>query len=148
MNGIRQSILERSAVVQAAAAEPADGLWQRVALLRREDRLMVELALRSGRSHRQIAELLRRTPGTVSRALRRLSRRLHDPLVLALLHPDCPLDGETRQIGVEHFLVGLSGVELAQKHDLPAAEVRRSFAFIRLWYRGLAARRNDRLIEQ
>src|SRR5215468_6706581 len=86
--------------------------------LKSEERGLLELSLRVGASIRQIARLLNRSPGSVSRQLQRLGKRLHDPLVLALLHPKCPLEPDYRQIGVERFLCGLSVPELSAKHQL------------------------------
>ena len=120
----------------AEAGGGTDDLWRRVELLRPEERLLVELSVRGGRSSRQIAELLQRDAGTVSRTLHRIGKRLHDPLVIALLDPKCPLEGELRQVGVEHLLVGLSAHELAKKYDLSAAEVRRRIALVRFWFHG------------
>jgi hypothetical protein len=95
------------------------------------------LSLRLGASYRTIARALKRSPGSVSRAVRRLGRRLNDPLVVELLDPDCPLDPVYRQIAVEHFLTGLSVPRLAEKHARPPAEVRRIVHFVRTWHRGV-----------
>jgi hypothetical protein len=141
MNVSRQAILEYGRHVRDLQAAEPDGIWQRVELLRKEDRLIVELALRGGASHRRIAELVGGTPGGISRRLSRLGRRLNDPRVLALLHPQCPLEGQVRQIGVERLLVDCSVAELAKKHALPAGRVRQVLGFIDLWHRGVVAAR-------
>jgi DNA-directed RNA polymerase specialized sigma24 family protein len=137
----RSIVLESGTRLQAAAAEPTEGLWQRVALLCREDRLLAELALRGGASHRQIGRLLNRPPGSITRSLQRLARRLHDPIVLALLHPSCPLSPQCRQIGVEHVLKGLPARQLAQTHDLPIHEVRRMIQIAKIWHQSTPRRR-------
>ena len=111
-------------------------------MLRPAERVLVELAVRGGRSHRQIAALVGGTPGSITRKLQRLSQRLRDPLVLALLHPNCLLEPQERQIGVEHFLCGLSAKELAAKHQIPAVRVRRVLHSLKLWHRGAGERRN------
>jgi DNA-directed RNA polymerase specialized sigma24 family protein len=141
MNVSRQSILEYAKPMRALDLATADGMWKRVELLRSEDRLLVELALRAGASHRRIAQVVHCTAGAVSRRLARLGRRLHDPLVLALLHPACPLEPSYRQIGVERLLTGLSVRELAEKHQLSLAQVRRIVHFVQTWHRGLGGRR-------
>ena len=135
----RQIILESGRLLSAADPASEEGFWERAAMLRAEERVLVELAVRGGRSHRQIAGLLGRTPGSVTRALQRLSRRLSDPLVLALLHPNCLLEPQERQIGVEHFLSGLTAKELAAKHQLPAVQVRRILHSLKTWHRVGAA---------
>ena len=133
-------VLESRPGPRAANLEPAEELWERISLLHPADRILLELYFRARASYRQIGRIVNRPPGSVNRAIRRLGRRLHDPLVLTLLHPDCPLDPVYRQIGVEHFLSGLPVPQLARQHDLPAARVRRIVHFVRSWHRGLAAR--------
>ncbi|MEO6435881.1 MAG: hypothetical protein ABIP55_08980 [Tepidisphaeraceae bacterium] len=141
MNVSRQAILEYGKPLRELAVATPDEVWKRIELLRADDRLILELGMRGGTSHRRIGQLLGRTAGSVSRHLARLSRRLHDPVVLTLLHPACPLEGEFRQIGVERLLVGMSVAELAEKHELSTARVRRIVELVRLWHRGLGGRR-------
>lgn len=115
-------------------------LIRRVALLPTRDRAIVELTLRSNLSRTGIARALDITPGQVSRRLRVLYARLHDPLVLALFEQRCPLAAEYRQLGIEHHLLGLSPRELADKHRLPSGEVRRMLVYLRGWHNGAAGR--------
>ena len=136
MNVSRPSILEYGTHLRAAAAER---LQERIALLLPPERALAELVLREGASQRQIASLLRCTPGTVSRLVRRLVNRLHDPRVVALLHPDCPLDPEYRQVGVERWLQGKPVKQLAHEHGVSAKEIRRRLDAIDFWHRDLAA---------
>ena len=141
-NASKPSILEYAKHVRDAAVVAADQrLRQRVELLLPAERALAELVMSGQATHRQIASLLQCTPGTVSRLIRRLANRLHDPRVIALLHPECPLDPEYRQVGVERFLQGKSVKEIAAGHDLSAAEVRRRIDALNFWYHGLAARR-------
>jgi len=138
MNVSRCIILESGTRVRSADRELADGeaLWKRIELLTRDDQILLELSIRGGASNRQIGRLLNRSPGSVSRRLQRLGRRLHDPLVLALLQPNCPLEAEFRQIGVERFLCGTPMPVLAQKHQLTRAKVRAILLLIKGWHRG------------
>jgi len=138
MNVSRPQILEYGTHVRAVES---DAIRQRIALLLPRDRAVAELVLRDGASHRQIASLLKCTPGQVSRLIRRISNRLYDPRVTALLHPECPLEPDYRQIGVERFLQDKTVKELAAEHGVSAAEVRRRIDAINFWFRGLAARR-------
>ena len=137
MNVSRCIVIESGRPLRSGDREPvaADRLWERIALLGRDDQILLELSIRGGASHRQIGRLLNRSPGSVSRRLRRLGRRLHDPLVLALLHPACPLEGDYRQIGVERFLCGTPMPELAAKHQVSSARLRSILLFIRGWHR-------------
>jgi DNA-directed RNA polymerase specialized sigma24 family protein len=140
MNVSRPQILEYGTHLRAAQN---DALRQRIALLRPGDRAIAELVLCDGASHRQIAMLLGVTPGQVSRLIRRIGNRLHDPRVIALLHPDCPLDPAYRQVGVERFLQDKSVKQLAAEHICSAAEVRRRLDAINFWYRGLLSARRQ-----
>jgi DNA-directed RNA polymerase specialized sigma24 family protein len=113
---------------------------KRIALLPQRDRAIVELTLRSNLSRSEIARAFGMSAGQVSRRLKVLYARLHDPLVIALFDERCPLAPEYRQLGIEHHLVGLSPRELADKHRLADGEVRRMLVFIRGWHKGAAGR--------
>ena len=139
MNVSRPAVLDYAKPLRDLELAAPDALWQRVGLLQRDDQLLVELALRNGMTHRRIGEFLGCSAGGVSRRLARVARRLHDPLVLALLHPACPLEPSYRQIGVERLLSELSIDALARKHERSAAEVRRFVHFVKHWHRGFAA---------
>ena len=116
-------------------------LREKIDLLEPQDRLLVELVFSGSVSRRRAGELLKMEPGTVSRKLRRIGARLHDPIVRELLEPHCNLAADYRQIGVEHFLTGLSSQELARKHGMRAAEVRKMIEYVRGWHRGVCIRR-------
>ncbi|HYO10720.1 MAG TPA: sigma factor-like helix-turn-helix DNA-binding protein [Tepidisphaeraceae bacterium] len=120
----------------AAGGKAAPALRQRIGLLRREDQILVELAMSGTASRRRMGELLGLQPGTVTRRLQRLAARLHDPIVIRLLDPRCGLSPEQRQIGAEHFLTGLTVAELAAKHGLSRERVRVILGFLREWHRG------------
>ena len=138
MNVSRPQILEYGTHLRAAQY---DALRQRIGLLLPDDSAIAELVLCEGASHRQIATLLKVTPGQVSRLIRRIGNRLHDPRVSALLHPDCPLDPDDRQVGVERWLQDKNVKQLAAEHACSAAEIRRRLDAINFWFRGLVAAR-------
>ena len=119
-----------SADVDGADAE----ILRRARLLLPRDRSIIELTVRNRASRQAIARTLGLAPGTVSRRLQRLSARLHDPLVIALLDPACPLAPEYRQVGVEHFLQGLPARHIADKHRMGEVQVRAMIALIRQWH--------------
>lgn len=141
MHVSRPQILEYGRHVRAVES---DAIRQRIALLLPDHRAVAELVLRDGASHRQIAALRKCTPGQVSRLIRRISNRLHDPRVAALLHPECPLDPEYRQVGVERLLQGKTMKQLAHDHGVSPAEIRRRIDAIDFWYRSLTAARTMR----
>ena len=138
MNVSRPQILEYGTHVRAVET---DSLRQRIALLLPQDKAVAELVMCDGASHRQIATLLGCTPGQVSRLVRRIGDRLHDPRVAALLHPDCPLEPDYRQLGVERFLQDRSVKDLAAEHEVSPGEIRRRLEAINFWYRARVARR-------
>jgi DNA-directed RNA polymerase specialized sigma24 family protein len=115
-------------------------LRQRLDLLPTRDRAIVELTMRANLSRTGIARALGSTPGQVSRRLRVLYARLHDPLVVAMCDARCPLAPEYRQLGIEHFLLGVKATELAEKHRLAVPEVRRMLVYLRGWQRGVTGR--------
>ncbi len=134
MNGLETEMLERAELFREAKSSEAEGLRKRVAMLDREDRMLAELAMNGGTTHRRIGELLGVGPGTISRRLRRIGSRLHDPIVERLLDPRCPLGPDYRQIGVEHFLVGRAFAEIAEAHQRTYASVRQTIDYVRAWH--------------
>ena len=141
MNQVSQRVLEAAEPVRRVVPNSRPGLRQRIDLLKPQDRLLVELAINADLTRRRIAELLKLPPGTVTRRINKLSARLHDPTVGRLLDPRCPLSPQQRQIGVEHFLTGLSARELSTKHQIPDAQVWRVIEYVRGWSRGLGMNR-------
>jgi hypothetical protein len=140
MNVSRPQILEYGTHVRAVEN---DAIRERIALLLPDDRALAELVLIEAATHRQIATLLGITPGQVSRRVRNIANRLHDPRAIALLHPDCPLEPEYRQVGVERFLQDKGVKQLAAEHACPVAEIRRRLDAINFWYRALTAARGS-----
>ena len=140
MHVSRPQILEYGTRVRALESE---ALRERIALLLPQDRVVAELVIRDGASQRQIATLLKCTPGQVSRLVRKIGNRLHDPRVIALLCAECPLEPDYRQLGVERFLQERSLAELAAEHEISVTEVRRRIDAINFWYRALTARRRE-----
>jgi DNA-directed RNA polymerase specialized sigma24 family protein len=115
-------------------------LLRRASFLLPEDRLLIDLIVRNRLSRRQVGAIMGKDSGTLTRRLQRLSRRLHDPLAIALTDPRCPLPQAQRQLGIEHFLQGLSTAELADRHRMPPTRVRHILIYLRGWQRGRAHR--------
>src|SRR5215217_3462147 len=80
-----------------------EALLERARALEPKDRLLLELTFRKNLSVREIARILERPAGTVSRRLHRLCKRLRDPLVAALLDESCALTPEYRALAIEYF---------------------------------------------
>jgi DNA-directed RNA polymerase specialized sigma24 family protein len=132
MNPANSTAIEAAQPLRRPAA--FDLLKERIELLDRDDQILLELTLSTNVSQRRIAEMLGVEPGTVTRRLQRLSRRLHDPLVVRLLDPRCPLGPDYRQIGVEHFLAGRSVADIAQRLGRTRASVRMTVENVRAWH--------------
>src|SRR5690349_15128131 len=79
-------------------AEPHHAL-RRAAHLLPGDRVLVEMVLQHRMSLRQVATILKQTPGTISRRLRRITNRMTDPIVESLLDPEQRLAADYRRLG-------------------------------------------------
>lgn len=119
--------------------EPSEGLLGRLRLLDAKDRLLMEMALKHRLSCRQMATVLGQQAGTVHRRFRRLFNRLHDPLIVWLADPRCPLSPDDRQIGIDYFLNRRSVATLAEQYRRSAQEVRGLLQYIRGWHQGMKA---------
>jgi DNA-directed RNA polymerase specialized sigma24 family protein len=114
-------------------------LLKRVKLLREPERTLFQLLLTGNVSRRQIARMLDLPPGTITRRVQRLAARLHDPLVVALADDRCPLPRHDRELGIDHFLHGMSISQITGAHRIPSSRVRERLAFVRGWHKGLTA---------
>ena len=112
----------------------------RAGMLQPDDRILVELALKKRLTNLQLSQLLSVDAGTVSRRLHRIVNRLHDPVVVALIRPDCPLPPDYRQVALEHLLHGMTLRQIADRHLMRASQVRRMIEHVRGWHRGIACR--------
>jgi DNA-directed RNA polymerase specialized sigma24 family protein len=117
-----------------------DRALKRAAQLRPDDRVLVELLLQRRLSFRQVATILKQTPGTISRRFRRVTNRLADPMVDSLLDTSLTLARQYRQIGLAYFLQGQTVPTIARAQNLPPAEVKQILMFLRVWHRGMLAR--------
>jgi DNA-directed RNA polymerase specialized sigma24 family protein len=126
--------------VTEATGDSNSALLRRAQFLRDEERLLLELAIRSDLSVRQIGRLKNVPPGTISRRVQRLCARLRDPMVNWLIDPAaCTLPPEHRQLAIEHFVQGHSSNELAEKHMMRAARVRQMLDQVRGWHRAITS---------
>lgn len=103
-----------------------------------EDRAVLEMAA-SGVSHRLIASVVGMTPGTVSRRIGALSRRLKSPVVQYLADPNCPLDSETLRIARLHLITGRSIREIARVTGVSFTTARARVVFAQGMCRGFTA---------
>src|SRR6476661_3706850 len=134
-------------VTRAMVPEGASEAEQRKAYLARAqhlapgDRMVMELFFGRGLTRQVIARLLKVPVGTVSRRLTRLTARLQDPLVCALLDaPEGELSALHRSIGVGHFLCRTPVTHLARTHGMSARRVKQVVEYLRGWHSGTNGR--------
>lgn len=106
-------------------------------LLPTNDRILLQFGATGDRSIREIGKLIGSNPGGMSRRMRVLWARLHDPLVEHLTCKSCPLSREMKQMGVELRLLGMRPTEIAEKHGMSVPETHRMLAFLKGYARGL-----------
>jgi hypothetical protein len=111
-------------------AEHLRRLRGRTMLLPPHDKVLLELVSTGEKSLRQVARLLDRDAGHLSRRFRLLWHRLHDDTVTLLSDHAPNLPARTRSIGLDRHLLGLTVSQIAAKHHLTPAEVRQILAFI------------------
>jgi hypothetical protein len=117
--------------------EPPEQLLKRARHLRSGDRRLVELALRDRLTHLQLAKASNCSRWTVTRRLQRLTRRLNEPMVVALLDERCPLLPRYRvhrQLMLEVRLEFRTVRQLADSHRLSVWNVRQMLRFVRDWH--------------
>src|SRR5689334_15125222 len=103
---------------------PNQVLFKRARALGPDDRLLIELAFGKNLSVRQIAVILKRPAGTVSRTLNRLRKRLRDPIVAALLEADCPFSPQFKRIAMEYFAQSMRMRDIGRRHGMTRPQVR------------------------
>jgi hypothetical protein len=121
-------------------------LLARARRLDRDDRLLIELAVRDRLQRRKLGEIFREHPATVTRRLHRLLARLHDPLVVALLDETRPLAADLRELGLDYFLLRRPLAHIARARGRTLHDVRGVVQFLRGWHRGLASQRDWRSV--
>lgn len=123
-----------------AASDTLHPIFRHLDLLDDPNRLLLELTLQRGLSLRQVGIVFNLSAGAVCRRLRRLRQRLCDPLVWALADRKCPLPADHREIGLGHFLNGLSVPQLARQKHRSQEQIRSTLSYIRGWHRGCSSR--------
>ena len=112
-------------------------LMRRAEGLPRRDRLLLELVFRDGLSHREVADVMRIPRGSISRRVRRLLRRVNDPLVVAVGSETCPLPRNLRALALRVYRDRVRLRELAREHDVAVTTLRKRLLFVRAWFDGL-----------
>src|SRR5712671_4112282 len=116
------------------------GVDQRIFFLDPADRKLLEMTVRGTLTRRGAGMLVGRTCGTVSRRVRRLLERLHDPLVVALVDYGQLLPELYREVGLAYFLRRVPLTRIGVEFGLSRYTARRIIEYIRGWH-GAAKRR-------
>ena len=130
------AVAEQTGAQRRAAGEVPATLLRRAKLLPDDEKLLLELSVQRRLSSRQIGQILGVDNGTVSRRVRRIKRKLTDPVAVALCDPTCGLDPALRDLAVAHFLRGASARQLAADAGTTPEAVRRRIEYVRGWVRG------------
>jgi DNA-binding CsgD family transcriptional regulator len=104
--------------------EIADLLRSRAHLLCGSDRALAQMYLEHGNSLRQIARLAQVTPGTVSRRIRRIVRRLVDETYALCLAGRDDFTGRELAMIRDSFVRGLPMTRISREHGVSYHRVR------------------------
>ena len=110
------------------------GLEKRILFLDPCDRKLLELTVRGTLTRREAGTLVGLSSGTVTRRIRRLLDRLHDPIVAALVDYGQLLPELHREVGIAYFLRNRSFVEIEREYGLSRYAVKRMVQYIQGWY--------------
>jgi len=110
------------------------------------DRVVVAMLGNKDLRQNEMAQILGVPESTLCRRIKRIWRRLDDPIVRALIEQRGELREDVWQLGIEHFLHGLSSGELADKHRMTARQVQKLLWLIRGWFNGRQSRPRRRPI--
>lgn len=118
---------------------PRTLLPPRAHLLHPADQMLLRLLFVEQRTFREMGAMLNHSPGALSRRVKSIIARLRDPMVMALSDHRCPLAFDTREIGLDFFLRGMTFQQIARERVISAAMVRKTIVSLRAWHRGLCA---------
>lgn len=130
---VNSEILGSCTLADRLVGENVQQIAHRAELLEQPERQLMLLWLLGQHSLRELGRLLNRNPGALSRRIRRLVRRLNDPVTAALQDRGRMLAEQMREIGLEHFVRGRPAGVLARRYGLTRGQVMEALGFIRAW---------------
>jgi len=110
------------------------GLEKRILFLDPSDRKLLELTVRGTLTRREAGILVGLSSGTVTRRVRRLLDRLHDPIVAALADYGQLLPELHREVGLAYFLRKRSFTQIEREYGLSRYAVKRMVQYIQGWH--------------
>jgi hypothetical protein len=112
----------------------ASGVDKRILFLDPSDRKLLEMTVRGTLTRREAGMLVGRTSGTISRRVRLLLKRLHDPIVAALVDYGQLLPELYREVGLAYFLRRMSLTRISAEFALSRYTAQRMLEYIRGWH--------------
>jgi hypothetical protein len=128
---IDQCQLEDRPIHRALEVDPA--ILNRISLLPEADQHLLTLAISGRHTFREIGALVGSNPGSVCRRVLMLSRRLSNPLVIALLERPIGLSEKFVQVGLARFLFSRGVRPTAREMSLSEGEVRGILHYLATW---------------
>lgn len=110
------------------------GLEKRILFLDPSDRKLLELTVNGTLTRREAGILVGLSSGTVTRRVRRLLDRLHDPIVAALADYGQLLPELHREVGLAYFLRKRSLTQIEREYGLSRYAVKRMVQYIQGWH--------------
>jgi DNA-binding CsgD family transcriptional regulator len=98
------------------------------------ERRMLELSLSGRLTRAEAAALMGCDRGTVTRRVRSLMRRLHEPIVVALAEEGALLPELHREVGLAFFLRRESIAVIARRYGVSRYGVKRMIDTVRGWF--------------
>lgn len=115
--------------------QPNPSILNRLSKLPPADQNLLNLALTGKHTFRQIAHLVGSNPGSVCRRVTMLTRRLSNPLVIALLERPLGLSEKFIKIGLARHLFHEGIRRIAADNDCTEKEIFGTLHFLDRWYR-------------
>ena len=122
------------------AGEMVAEIMERARYLDARDRMVFAMLGNKNLSQREVAQIVGMSESTLCRRIKRIWRRLDDPMVRALIEQKGVLREEFWELAIEHFLHGANAKQLAEKHRMGVTEVRKVIWLIQGWFKGRQSR--------
>ena len=126
-------LLDRIEVKPRDLSDFGLALAKRSAYLSAADQTLLKLVLRGAVSRRSMALVLGKTPGTITRKLRRLMNRLHDKRVVRLIDEGQLLPEHCREIGLRSMLRGETIATIGREMKLAPWRVKVLRRYVSEW---------------
>jgi hypothetical protein len=116
------------------AAGVGVGVERRILFLDPADRKFLQLTVRGTLTRREAGLLLGLPCGTVTRRVHGLLKRLHDPLVVALVEEGQFLPELHREVGLAFFLRNRTQSQIEREFGVSRYAVKRMLEYVKGWH--------------